>query len=178
MIRRPPRSTPKPSSAASEVYKRQKELFGRSHLLTRPSGMPGMEYQLATAMEGHEIHFGFRDDKVLIRAMCKRSLLEYVPRDIFKPSSSPSSFFTSSSSPETADLPLELIDDCVHWLNLYTGKLEMRRKPKIWAQKFSNWTLNVWKRIATRNTKQKKTKLHLPFPTAVSYTHLTLPTKA
>ena len=142
-----------------------KELFGRSHLLTRPSGMPGMEYQLATAMEGHEIHFGFRDDKVLIRAMCKRSLLEYVPRDIFKPSSSPSSFFTSSSSPETADLPLELIDDCVHWLNLYTGKLEMRRKPKIWAQKFSNWTLNVWKRIATRNTKQKKTKLHLPFPT-------------
>ena len=27
MIRRPPRSTPKPSSAASDVYKRQSEAF-------------------------------------------------------------------------------------------------------------------------------------------------------
>lgn len=105
-----------------------RELFGGQHLLTRPSNF--MEHQLVNQVEGHQIHFSSRDGKVIIRAVFKNALLEHVPRTSFKG--------------ETGyDLPSGLVDDCVHWLNLHTGKLEMRRKPRIWSPRPSNWILNV-----------------------------------
>jgi hypothetical protein len=36
-----------------------------------------------------------------------------------------------------------LIDNCVHWLNLSTGEIEIRRPPHIWRSKPSNWRVNV-----------------------------------
>ncbi|KAK7420614.1 hypothetical protein QQZ08_010306 [Neonectria magnoliae] len=112
------------------------ELFGGQHLLTRPSSL--LEYQLVSDVEQHQIHFGFRDGRVMIRAFFRRSLLEYVPRAIFK-------------SATGWDLPSGLVDDCVHWLNLHTGQLEIRRKPRIWKPKLSNWILDVMERVAIRN---------------------------
>ncbi|RSL83670.1 hypothetical protein CDV31_016808 [Fusarium ambrosium] len=82
------------------------ELFGEQYLLTRPSSL--LEYQLVSDVEKHHIHFGFRDGQVVIRAFYRRSLLEYVPRAIFKGAAG-------------WDLPTGLVDDCVHWLNLQTG---------------------------------------------------------
>ncbi|KAK5999276.1 hypothetical protein PT974_01669 [Cladobotryum mycophilum] len=117
------------------------ELFGRQHLLTRPSGLPGMEYQLVNDVHGHEIHFGFRHGKVLTRARFRGKYLEHVPRTVFK-------------GPSGTDLPSALVDDCVHWLNLNNGELEMRQKPRIWKRKFSNWVLDVCKRTAIRNRKK------------------------
>ncbi|KAF4338326.1 very large low complexity [Fusarium beomiforme] len=112
------------------------ELFGEQHLLTRPSSL--LEYQLVSEVERHEIHFGSKDGRVVIRAFHRGSLLEYVPRAVFKGATS-------------WDLPSGLIDDCVHWLNVHTGQLEMRRKPWIWRTKKSNWILNIRDGTAIRN---------------------------
>ncbi|KAG8361093.1 hypothetical protein FVEN_g899 [Fusarium venenatum] len=120
------------------------ELFGSQHLLTRPSGL--LEYQLVNDIMGHQVHLGLRDGEVVIQALYRNSLLEYVPRDIFKGSGG-------------YDVPKDLVDNCVHWLNLGTGKLEMRRKPWIWKSKQSNWILNTRNRVAIRN---KGTKLVEP----------------
>ncbi|CAF3547431.1 unnamed protein product [Fusarium graminearum] len=119
------------------------ELFGEQHLLTRPSGL--LEYQLANDIMGHQVHLGFRDGKLVIQALHRGLLLQYVPRDIFKGSSG-------------CDLPTDLVDRCVHWLNLRTGELEMRRKPWIWKTKQSNWILNTRSRVAIRN--QSKGNIH------------------
>ncbi|KAH6972826.1 hypothetical protein BKA56DRAFT_492395 [Ilyonectria sp. MPI-CAGE-AT-0026] len=112
------------------------ELFGGQHILTRPSSL--LEHQLVSRVENHQIHFGFRDGQVVIRAVFRGSLLEYVPRVVFK-------------SAAGLDLPIGLVDNCVHWLDLQTGQLEMRRKPDIWRRKPSNWILDVRERVATRN---------------------------
>lgn len=74
----------------------------------------------------------------MIRAVFRGSLLEYVPRTVFK-------------SADGVDLPTGFVDNCVHWLDLKTGQLEMRRKPDIWKRKLSNWILDVRERVATRN---------------------------
>ncbi|KAH7268297.1 hypothetical protein B0J15DRAFT_533760 [Fusarium solani] len=112
-----------------------KELFGGQHLLTRSSNL--LEHQLVNEVKGHQIHFGSRNGKVIIRAIFRGSLLEHVPRTVFK-------------GILGYDLPSGLVDDCVHWLNLQTGKVEMRRKPRIWVPKPSNWILDVHNRQAVR----------------------------
>ncbi|KLO86344.1 Uncharacterized protein LW93_11118 [Fusarium fujikuroi] len=113
-----------------------RELFDERHLLTRPSAL--LDYQVLTEMEGHQIHVGMRDGKITIKALFKGSILQFVPRSMLK-------------GPVGWDLPADLVDDCVHWLDLTTGNLEMRRKPRIWRRKLSNWILDIRKRRATRN---------------------------
>ncbi|KAF5250791.1 hypothetical protein FANTH_4063 [Fusarium anthophilum] len=114
-----------------------RELFEERHLLTRPSGL--LDYQILTEMEGHQVHVGIRDRKLTIKALFRGSILQFVPRSMLK-------------GPMAWDLPADLVDDCVHWLDLTTGNLEMRRKPRIWRRKLSNWILDIRKRRATRNT--------------------------
>ncbi|KAH7121751.1 hypothetical protein B0J13DRAFT_599348 [Dactylonectria estremocensis] len=119
-----------------------RDLFQSQHLLTRPSGVAGMEYQLVSSVYGHHIHIGFRGGEVVIRARFRASLLEYVPSGIFKGESD-------------MDLPFGLVEDCVHWLNLDSGTLEIRRKPQIWRSKPSNWILDVRKRLCARRKGEK-----------------------
>ncbi|KAF5593544.1 uncharacterized protein FSUBG_9779 [Fusarium subglutinans] len=114
-----------------------RELFEERHLLTRPSGL--LDYQILTEMEEHQIHVGIRDGEITIKALFRGSILQFVPRSMLK-------------GPMGWDLPADLVDDCVHWLDLTTGDLEMRRKPRIWRRKKSNWVLDIRKRRATRNT--------------------------
>lgn len=113
------------------------ELFNGRHLLTIPSGLAGMEYQIVNSVSKHEVHVGLREGKVIIRAKFMGCIIEHVPREIFKGGTVP-------------DLPSGLVDGCVHWLNLRKGTLEMRRKPNIWVSKSSNWVLDVRTRMATR----------------------------
>lgn len=119
-----------------------RELFGEQHLLTRPSSIPGMQYQLASAVNGHDLHMGFRDGRVVVRALFRNALLEHVPRTVFQ---------GRGGGEAGTDLPSGLVDDCVHWLNLDSGLLEMRRKPHIWKARMGNWTLDVRKRTCIRN---------------------------
>lgn len=115
-----------------------KELFGNQHLLTFPSSMTGMSHVMATrASHGNQVHFGLRGTTVVIRALQYNSLLEYVPRSVFV-------------DKDVFDLPLGLIENCVHWLNLETGHLEIRRKPYIWKTRLSDWKIDIFRRRAQR----------------------------
>ncbi|KAI8955187.1 hypothetical protein F4801DRAFT_378012 [Xylaria longipes] len=124
-----------------------KFIFGAQHLLTFPSRQPGMSHRLARTVEQHEVNFGLRDGRAVIRATRynvksrARETWEFVPRLRLNP---PGSF----------DLPAELVHDCGHWLNINTQCLEVRRglpnTPAFWNTRFSDWIVNVPMRRAFR----------------------------
>ncbi|KAH7323576.1 hypothetical protein BKA65DRAFT_511056 [Rhexocercosporidium sp. MPI-PUGE-AT-0058] len=115
-----------------------KELFGNQHLLTFPSSLSGMSHVMATRVLSNEVHFGLRGKKVVIRALIGDNLLEYVPRRLFMDG-------------DKFDLPSGLIENCVHWLNIRTKRLEIRRKPVIWRARKSDWVLDISNHRVYRN---------------------------
>ncbi|KAG9228031.1 hypothetical protein BJ875DRAFT_529478 [Amylocarpus encephaloides] len=114
------------------------QLFGNQSLLAYPSSVPSMSFMLALNMKGHEIHLGLRRDQLVIRALAQQTTLELIPDRVFQ---GPSSF----------DLPSSLVKDCVHWLDLNTGIIEIRQHPHIWKMKHSNWKIDMRSRQARRN---------------------------
>ncbi|EAW10826.1 uncharacterized protein ACLA_053000 [Aspergillus clavatus NRRL 1] len=113
-----------------------KELFGNQRLFALPSDMADMQYVLAFNKEGHQIHIGFRNEELVVRARRAGSVIELVPRHVF-------------GIGEDLDLPAALIENCVHWVDLKTGLLQIRRKSHLWNDKF--WTVDVHGRRAQRN---------------------------
>ena len=124
-----------PSECRKSVMLEQ--LFGNQSLLVYPSNLPGMSYQLAIVPSGHQIHIGSRGGDPIIRARTCDSILEMIPPSIF-------------GSVSDCDLPVALVENCVHWLNLRTGVLEIRSAPNFWRQMQSHWILDVRIRRAQR----------------------------
>ncbi|KAI0484077.1 hypothetical protein GGR56DRAFT_8381 [Xylariaceae sp. FL0804] len=116
-------------------------LFGERHLLTYPSAMSGMSHQLNWNERGQEIHFGIRDSQVVVRTFGKDTVHELVSRERF-------------TGTNCFDLPSELVDHCVHWLNLKTRCLEIRRaapvSAELWNTRPRDWIVDVPSRRATR----------------------------
>jgi len=115
------------------------QLFGSQSLSTYPSSLRGMTYTVAFAMNGHQIHIGFRGRTLIVRACVRGTVLELIPRDTF-------------GGARNFDLPGSLVEHCVHWLDLNTGVLEVRQEPDIWISKPSNWILDFNARTARRRT--------------------------
>ncbi|KAL1647080.1 hypothetical protein SLS58_002850 [Diplodia intermedia] len=113
------------------------ELFGSQNIFTYPSFMPGMDYTMNFAPKGHQIHFGVLQKSLVIRARHRGRTLQLIPRDVF-------------GGFEKLDLPASLVENCIHWLDLTTGVLEVRQKPDIWIQRDSNWIVDVRCRLARR----------------------------
>ncbi|KAI8963576.1 hypothetical protein F5Y11DRAFT_144057 [Daldinia sp. FL1419] len=114
-----------------------KQMFGNQHILTYPSSLPGMTHRLANRINGQDVHFGMRDGLVVIRTCTADTTLEFIPKSVF----------TSSKG---FDLPAELTENCVHWLNLGTECLEIRRMPAIWVKRQRDWEIDIPNRTATR----------------------------
>ncbi|KAI0878565.1 hypothetical protein GGS24DRAFT_517708 [Hypoxylon argillaceum] len=124
-----------------------KSVFGNQHLLIYPSRKPGMPYRLIRLEEGHEVHFGVRDQHAVIRAtrynykLRKPETWEFIPR-------------WRLSISGKFDLPDELVQNCGHWLNINTQCLEIRRGAQntsaFWNTRPRDWVLNVPGRTATR----------------------------
>ncbi|KAI1753021.1 hypothetical protein F4782DRAFT_95691 [Xylaria castorea] len=124
-----------------------KFIFGAQHLLTYPSRQPGMSHRLARNMEGHEVKFGMRDGRAVIRATRynhktrARETAEFVPA-------------WRLSKLGSFDLPAELVQNCGHWLNINTRRLEVRRglpnTPAFWHTRRSDWLIDVSLRRAFR----------------------------
>ncbi|KAI1629950.1 hypothetical protein EDD37DRAFT_671712 [Exophiala viscosa] len=104
-----------------------------------PSCLPGMTYKIGLNIEGHEIHLGFRQGKLVIRALTSQDELEYIPSSVFQ-------------GDQAFDLPASLTENCVHWLRLQDGVIEVRKAQKIWRPQPSNWQINLSKQIAQRRT--------------------------
>ncbi|KAI0848819.1 hypothetical protein F5Y00DRAFT_270020 [Daldinia vernicosa] len=129
------------------------ELFGsQTSLMKFPSSSPGMTHVLAFEKEGYHTHIGYDGGETIIRAIKGSQVLELVPRKIFRDGH----YF---------DLPAPLIDNCVHWLDLVSGIIEIRQKSKnIWRSHPNNWRLDVTTSICTRFTPNKKSKETLVDP--------------
>ena len=97
-------------------------LFGDRVFLTYPSFLPGMSYMFATLFEKHEIHFGFRNGLPIVRVRNGNSIFEYIPETLFAgpPGSVP-------------DLPLPIVNDCVHWLDLASASVVIRPLATTWV---------------------------------------------
>lgn len=110
------------------------QIFGNRVFLTYPSSMLGMSYQFASHFESHQIHFGFRDGIPFMRARSPDNrTMELVPPAVFLP----------KSHGDVPDLPLPLINDCVHWLDLETQSIEIRSLATMWRPKQRNWFIDL-----------------------------------
>ncbi|KAI9701732.1 MAG: hypothetical protein M1820_006360 [Bogoriella megaspora] len=133
---RPLRKLP-PDHLQSSAIRR---LFGSQSLFTYPSPLPGMSYMLAVPMEGHQVHFGYRGGKSIVRVCFENSIMEYIPPEIF-------------GNQYNFDLPLSLIEGHVHLLEITTGILHIRPQQHQWKHKSSNWQLDINTRSASRRSK-------------------------
>ncbi|KAK8186362.1 hypothetical protein BC567DRAFT_189406 [Phyllosticta citribraziliensis] len=109
------------------------ELFGTQRLRTYPSSLRGMTHMLSCTPKGHQIHIGLRNGLLFVRAYHCGNILELIPRTLF-----------------AEDLPASLVENCLHWLNVQTGQMEVRQRPDIWICKPSNWIVDVPLRLARR----------------------------
>lgn len=109
------------------------QLFGTRIFLTYPSAMPSMSFRLATLWQGHEIHFGYRKGVAFIRTRNRGKTTEWIPRTIFM----------EDARSKVPDLPLPLIHNSVHWLDLGSQTLEVRPFATMWRSKDSDWTINL-----------------------------------
>ncbi|RAO65870.1 uncharacterized protein BHQ10_001882 [Talaromyces amestolkiae] len=107
-----------------------KELFGNQRLVAFPSNVYGMSYVLGIQQDNHDIHLGFRGSDLVVQARKGRDTKEFVPSHVF-------------GSGFKLDLPRSLIDDIVHWVDLRSGILEARRRPKIWRNTMGNWNIDL-----------------------------------
>ncbi|KAI0895087.1 hypothetical protein F4806DRAFT_90268 [Annulohypoxylon nitens] len=117
------------------------ELFGsQTSLMKYPSTSHGMSHVLAFDKEGYQTHIGYDNGETIIRAIKGRQVLELIPRDKFR-------------NGNQFDLPAQLIDNCIHWLDIVTGILEIRSKSRnIWKPHAFNWRLDVATSTCTRFT--------------------------
>ncbi|KAL2041871.1 hypothetical protein N7G274_005656 [Stereocaulon virgatum] len=116
------------------------QMFGNRVFLTYPSSMQGMSYMLASPFEGHQIHFGFRDGVVFLRAVNVGRVLELLPREIFG----------ADIVGNAPDLPVPLINNCVHWLDIAGHTVEIRPSATMWRGKLSDWKIDLQNRRAYR----------------------------
>jgi hypothetical protein len=111
-----------------------KELFGDQRLQTFSSPLKGMSYMLAISKRSHEIHVGYRNNNIVIRACIHKHVLELLDRSIFH-----------------NDLPESLIDGCFHWVDVGSRILDIRRREHMWMYNRSgNWSINLTTRKAHR----------------------------
>ncbi|KAI1371939.1 hypothetical protein F4677DRAFT_449941 [Hypoxylon crocopeplum] len=124
-----------------------RELFGtQTSLMKFPSNSPGMSHVLAFTKEGYQIHIGYDGESTIIRAIRGAQVLELIPRDKFY-------------NEDSFDLPAHLIFDCVHWLDLVTGILEIRPKSRnIWCSDRFNWKLDETTSTCSRFARGVKLK--------------------
>ncbi|KAF2790836.1 hypothetical protein K505DRAFT_281867 [Melanomma pulvis-pyrius CBS 109.77] len=114
------------------------QLLGSQLPRVYPSTLPEMSLTVANHMPwGHRLHFGLRKGKVVIRAEQRGSILEYIPRNLF------------ASDTGIFDLPMPLIAECHHWLNLNSRVIEARQGD-IWKSKSGNWSICLIRRRAVR----------------------------
>lgn len=125
-----------PLGRLPEEYKKDeffRYVFGDRTYLTYPSSMPGMIYMLACDFQRHQIHIGFRGRRQIIRARSAEKTMELIPPETFR----------GSQADGVPDLPVPLIDNCAHWLDLKIGVIDIRPRATMYRSKASDWQLDL-----------------------------------
>ncbi|KAK7027538.1 hypothetical protein VNI00_015172 [Paramarasmius palmivorus] len=102
-------------------------IFGSQKVLdVIPSQFRGMEFETRTLICGYQVYFGMRDEKELVIRVSKDGqILELIPHEEFR-----------------GDLPIHLVEDHTHWLDLANGEVEIRPLSDVWESKDNNWVIH------------------------------------
>ncbi|KAG6335416.1 hypothetical protein ID866_3677 [Astraeus odoratus] len=92
-----------------------------------PADVEGMEYATRGLVSGHRVYFRMAGDELILRAK------EESDSDIFE---------LIPPQKLGSDLPVVLIENHVHWLNLSTHAIEVRPLEKLWQQSPGNWHIH------------------------------------
>ncbi|KAK2793814.1 hypothetical protein FQN51_001032 [Onygenales sp. PD_10] len=100
-------------------------LFPKKKFDVVPSRMAGMKFATRHEFFGYQIHFGMKENQLIIRAVKDRTVYEILP--------------------ETAvngDFPEEFVKKYVQWLHIGKDIIEWRPINKIWESSPQNWALH------------------------------------
>ncbi|KIJ64287.1 hypothetical protein HYDPIDRAFT_90985 [Hydnomerulius pinastri MD-312] len=102
-------------------------VFGNRVLDVLPGDVPGMEFSTRGMISGYQVYFTMKSDELIIRAKAGGStdVLEVVPQERLE-----------------SDLPMLLVKNHVHWLNLSTSTIEVRPLEKAWEHSGENWVID------------------------------------
>lgn len=106
-----------------------RHVLGDKNPIVYPSPLRGMDFALSEPIRGHWIHLGYRNKRLIIWADQGGELLEFIPSHIF------------GVQGPTPDLPRPLVEDCYHWLHVYSGHVEIRQN-LAWTVKLGNWWIH------------------------------------
>ncbi|KAI6138903.1 hypothetical protein BKA82DRAFT_4459887 [Pisolithus tinctorius] len=92
-----------------------------------PGDMTGMEYATRGLIAEYRVYFRMGADGLMIRAKkeTEQNVLELIPPQKL-----------------ASDLPAELVENHVHWINLETQMMEVRPNDNPWGSSPDNWTLH------------------------------------
>lgn len=87
--------------------------------------------------KGYRIDVAYDSGSIVIRAIKGQQWLQYIERNVFR-------------SETSWDLPGPLLDGCLHWLDLRSGKVFISYAADIWNISHRNWTINTHQRTCSR----------------------------
>ena len=96
----------------NEMYS---DLFGSQILPAFVADMPGMSHEVAKSVAGHRIYFGSQNDRLRVCTKNGTQTFEYIPRTCF-----------------SGDVPLQLVDNYHHWLDIDKKEIEFRPRNNPW----------------------------------------------
>ncbi len=105
----------------NEIYLR---VFGVQILRVFPSDMSNMLYMSAQEINGYVVHFGMRQEKVVVRARKGLQTLELI-----------------SHHELVDDLPVAFVNDYVHWLDVESQEIELRPRDQPMRSNLENWRI-------------------------------------
>ncbi|KAG9762013.1 hypothetical protein KCU73_g2114, partial [Aureobasidium melanogenum] len=100
------------------------QIFGSSVLRVFASDIPGMECRVSQHIEGNEVHLGLRGRSIIIKARANGRVLQALPQSTFKGS-----------------LPDHFVHSFHHWLDEWTGDIELRPLDHPWQMSSNNWRI-------------------------------------
>ncbi|KIK92145.1 hypothetical protein PAXRUDRAFT_147949 [Paxillus rubicundulus Ve08.2h10] len=102
-------------------------ILGKQVFDVTPSDLPGMEFSTRGMISGHQVHFALNGGKLVIRAKhkSKTDIWELIPQEKMN-----------------SDLPVVLVKDHAHWMNLSTSTIEVRPLKRLWEPSPENWTIS------------------------------------
>ncbi|KAK1833011.1 hypothetical protein QBC39DRAFT_381058 [Podospora conica] len=133
-----------PQSCQNSVM--MKELFGDQQLRVFQSSLPGMTYTLTFQPCNFTVHIGYEGNEMVIIAVARGLQLRLLPRSIFHDS-------------DTWDLPIPLIENGFHWLNLGTGQVHSTlKRSNPFPINRNNWILNIQTGRCRRTFQNRETE--------------------
>ncbi|THU98150.1 hypothetical protein K435DRAFT_721087 [Dendrothele bispora CBS 962.96] len=105
-----------------------KRIFGSRLLDIIPSDVPGLEFASRCEIFGHQVHFGMRDDALVIQAKSLENSvrLELIPHTLF-----------------FGDIPELMVKEYTHWIDLDKHEIEFRPLDSRWVTSPNNPRLKI-----------------------------------